>query len=167
MKDIKTYTERVTEVKDRHERELKRVAALASMYILGVNLAHEFDEGEATIKVDVDTWLGCTQVEIEIHLVEGQHINMVKPLLKLIAQTRMFRPATFYASKQNAIVHWDFWPRDGVDLEGSLRVNVWYSSSRVCRLEPTGETTPVMKLVCDGNDIPTMEGENDGGTEEE
>jgi len=163
MKELKTYDERVTGVKDRHERELKRVGELGSLYTVAVEVAQEFDEGEATVKVDVDTWLGCSQVEIDIHAVASQHISMVKPLLKLIAATRKFGPARFYESGTTAVVHWTFYAKEDSGVIGSLQVTVWYGQSTVCRLVETGETKPVFKLVCDGNNIPMSEGETDDG----
>ncbi|RKZ72468.1 MAG: hypothetical protein DRQ48_00220 [Gammaproteobacteria bacterium] len=163
---VKSYVTQVANVKDRHQRELDRVADVEEVYMIAAAAAEAVELGEALIVVDLDTWMGNTQVDIDIHLVKGQHVKAVAPLLKKIAATRLFKPAAYAEAGGSAFVYWVFAPRPEVEMTGRLRVMVWFGNSGVCRMEPTGETTPVMKLVCDGNDIPMSEGDDNGSTEE-
>lgn len=95
--------------------------------------------------------ISMTAVDIDYHAQGDKGIEDVRPILRAIARTRMFQPATFIG---DGIPTWEFKPKNSDDLV-RVRVYAFISESNRCRYVETGEVQIIKKrkLVCDGEEV--------------
>ncbi|MHA2066698.1 MAG: hypothetical protein ACXABY_20190, partial [Candidatus Thorarchaeota archaeon] len=92
--------------------------------------------------------LSHESVTIDVHLGAKDSVSICKPLIKSIAQSAgLFKRVSFDDSET---VTWHYTHEE---TNTRFMVRCWIYHSEVCKLVPTGETRPVMKVVCEGEEV--------------
>jgi len=126
--------------------ELQKLIDFTAVADIANAIMNERDSEELTM--DTGVGIGNQTIDsvwLDLKLKENQHIDVVKPLLKAIALTRQFEPA---GEKDYLELNWVGWTFIHKESRLTLLVRVWFGGSTVCRLVPTGETKPVMRVEC-------------------
>ena len=95
-------------------------------------------------------------MSLRLFLGESQSLEIIKPVLASIVQSRKFQPAIRKDEPSASCAVWNFEPKDEEEFL-ELKVLVHLNSSTTCRRVETGEvtTTPVYRIECD--DMPELE----------
>ncbi len=102
---------------------------------------------------DMDLEVGCAVgigtidcLYVSLYLTEDEPIQKIRPFLRTMAETRLFKPAEKRDYLELSWMGWGFTEKE--PPRNTVLVRVWYGASMVCTKEPTGKTVEEMEVVC-------------------